>query len=86
MKHKARNHSVQYESSAPDGHNDRKCAALTTCDDVNAGGTQFESRAKSHAADRTCASLTVCDTSTQYEKTAPTPTSDRVCHCTHGVR
>lgn len=39
-------YDTQYESSAPDGHNDRQCSALTTCDDVNAGGTQYESKAK----------------------------------------
>eukprot|EP00042_Codosiga_hollandica_P057885 m.864075 g.864075 ORF g.864075 m.864075 type:complete len:2274 (+) comp59707_c0_seq8:84-6905(+) len=70
------NLSIEYQAAAPTPTSDRYCPLLTVC----AFPSQYQSIAASATSDRFCLPVTApCDSSIQYERTAPTPTNDRVC-------
>ena len=73
---------TQYEILAPTETSDRKCNPLTRC----TSREYEETSAVPGKTDRTCTDIRECDidaTPPQYEFTAPTSTSDRICaECT----
>ena len=85
--------NTHWVSADPTTTTDRVCTPLTVCDTIlTTDGTDNNQYISSHVhgvGDRQCASLTVCDVTvradgaaTQYESTAATESSDRVCQDT----
>ena len=76
-----------YETVAPTDTSDRECADRTVCYDnsfysettpCSDGDSEYEVDAGGPSRDRQCTCPALCDAG-DYQKTAPTPTSDRVC-------
>ena len=70
---------VQFEVSPPSAKEDRVCAAIQSCFRGGAANSDWECGNYSNVTDRKCCSVQQCDMDTQFEESAPTPTSDRLC-------
>lgn len=78
-----------YELAGPTSTSDRRCTDITLCNPT----TEFEAVSGTASSDRVCLQRTRCtvgdndNADAQYEETAPTQTTDRVCGaCAEGTQ
>lgn len=68
--------NLEFQSQAPTLSTDRSCSGLTICQ----SDTEFEDVTATPQSDRICARHSVCDAvGVEWESTAPTTTTSRVC-------